>query len=108
MTTQRIQLTINGKAVEKEIDCRQNLADFLRHDLTLTGTHVGCEHGVCGSCTVQHNGAPVRSCLMLAVQADGSEITTVEGLANKDSLGPCNKPSKNITRSNAVSAHRDS
>jgi len=88
MTTQRIQFTINGKAVEKEIDCRQNLADFLRHELTLTGTHVGCEHGVCGSCTVQHNGAPVRSCLMLAVQADWSEITTVEGLANKDSLGP--------------------
>ena len=67
---------------------RHNLADFLRHDLALTGTHVGCEHGVCGSCTVQYNGAPVRSCLMLAVQADRSEITTVEGLARTDALGP--------------------
>jgi carbon-monoxide dehydrogenase large subunit len=88
MTTQRIQLTLNGKAVERDVDYRTNLADFLRHDLALTGTHVGCEHGVCGSCTVQVNGAPVRSCLMLAVQADGSEITTVEGLAEKGSLGP--------------------
>ncbi|HKD36474.1 MAG TPA: 2Fe-2S iron-sulfur cluster-binding protein, partial [Pirellulales bacterium] len=88
MATRRIKLNLNGKAIEKDVDCRQNLADFLRHDLELTGTHVGCEHGVCGSCTVQMNGAPVRSCLMLAVQVDQSEITTVEGLANKDSLGP--------------------
>ena len=82
MDLQKIRLIVNGKPIEREVDCRQNLADFLRHDLALTGTHVGCEHGVCGSCTVQQNGAPVRSCLMLAVQADGSEITTVEGLAN--------------------------
>ena len=88
MAARRIKLTINGKPVEREVDSRQNLADFLRHDLTLTGTHVGCEHGVCGSCTVQQNGAPVRSCLMLAVQADESEITTVEGLADHGSLGP--------------------
>ncbi|HEX9263498.1 MAG TPA: 2Fe-2S iron-sulfur cluster-binding protein, partial [Candidatus Binatia bacterium] len=88
MTAQRIQLTINGKAVEMEVDCRQNLADFLRHGLALTGTHVGCEHGVCGSCTVQQNGVPVRSCLMLAVQADESEITTIEGLANNGALSP--------------------
>src|ERR1044072_9237972 len=88
MATQRIKLSINGKVVEKDVDCRQNLADFLRHDLALTGTHVGCEHGVCGSCTVQLNHAPVRSCLMLAVQADQSEITTVEGLSDKGSLGP--------------------
>src|ERR1044072_8017546 len=87
MATQRIKLSINGKVVEKDVDCRQNLADFLRHDLALTGTHVGCEHGVCGSCTVQLNHAPVRSCLMLAVQADQSEITTVEGLSDKGSLG---------------------
>ena len=87
MDLQKIRLIVNGKPIEREVDCRQNLADFLRHELALTGTHVGCEHGVCGSCTVQHNGAPVRSCLMLAVQADGSEITTVEGLATRDSLG---------------------
>ena len=86
MARQNIKLTVNGKPIEKEVDSRQNLADFLRHDLSLTGTHVGCEHGVCGSCTVQYNGAPVRSCLMLAVQADQSVITTVEGLANNNSL----------------------
>src|SRR5215831_2349998 len=63
-----------------------NLADFLRHDLSLTGTHVGCEHGVCGSCTVLYNGEPVRSCLMLAVQADRAELTTVEGLAENGAL----------------------
>ena len=88
MAMQRIKLNLNGKAIEKDVECRQNLADFLRHDLAMTGTHVGCEHGVCGSCTVQMNGAPVRSCLMLAVQADQSEITTVEGLGDKGSLGP--------------------
>ena len=88
MDLQKIRLIVNGKPIEREIECRQNLADFLRHEFALTGTHVGCEHGVCGSCTVQHNGAPVRSCLMLAVQADGSEITTVEGLATRDTLGP--------------------
>src|SRR3990172_3709324 len=81
MTLQKIKLTVNGKPVEREVETRISLADFLRHDLSLTGTHVGCEHGVCGSCTVQYNGVPVRSCLMLAVQADQSEILTVEGLA---------------------------
>src|SRR5687768_9230975 len=84
----KIKLTVNGKSVEKEVESRQSLADFLRHELALTGTHVGCEHGVCGSCTVQYNGAPVRSCLMLAVQADQAEITTVEGLANNGALSP--------------------
>jgi aerobic carbon-monoxide dehydrogenase large subunit len=83
---QRIKLFVNGKSVEKEIESRQSLADFLRHDLALTGTHVGCEHGVCGSCSVLHNGQPVRSCLMLAVQADQAEITTVEGLADNGTL----------------------
>ena len=86
MTLQRIQLSVNGKPVEKEVETRKNLADFLRHDLSLTGTHVGCEHGVCGSCTVLYNGEPVRSCLMLAVQADQAEITTVEGLAENGAL----------------------
>src|SRR5262245_31180563 len=86
MALQRIHLSVNGKAVEKEVETRQNLADFLRHDLFLTGTHVGCEHGVCGSCTVLYNGEPVRSCLMLAVQADRAELMTVEGLAENDTL----------------------
>ena len=88
MDLQKIRLIVNGKPIEREVESRLSLADFLRHDLTLTGTHVGCEHGVCGRCTVQQNGAPVRSCLMLAVQADESEITTVEGLANNGSLNP--------------------
>ena len=86
MTLQRIQLSVNGRPVEKEVETRKNLADFLRHDLSLTGTHVGCEHGVCGSCTVLYNGEPVRSCLLLAVQADQAEITTVEGLAENGAL----------------------
>ena len=86
MTLQRIQLSVNGRPLEKEAETRKNLADFLRHDLSLTGTHVGCEHGVCGSCTVLCNGEPVRSCLLLAVQADQAEITTVEGLAENGAL----------------------
>src|SRR5262245_52182679 len=86
MTLQRIHLSVNGKADEKEVETRKNLADCLRHSLSLTGTHVGCEHGVCGSCTVLYNGEPVRSCLMLAVQADHAEITTVEGLGENGTL----------------------
>ncbi len=80
----RISLTVNGKAVEREVETRTHLADFLRHEIGLTGTHVGCEHGVCGACTVLVDGAAVRSCLMLAVQADGAAVTTVEGLARPD------------------------
>ena len=86
MGLQKIQLTINGNTLEREADTRKSLADFLRYDLALTGTHVGCEHGVCGSCTVLYNGEPVRSCLMLAVQADQSKITTIEGLATNGAL----------------------
>ena len=88
MELQRIKLTVNGKTVEKEVETRKSLADFLRQDLDLTGTHVGCEHGVCGSCTVLYNGAPVRSCLMLGIQADQATIVTVEGLANHGTLTP--------------------
>src|SRR6185312_2238766 len=87
MTVQKLNLIVNGKAITRDVEARLSLADFLRHDLALTGTHVGCEHGVCGSCTVQMNGAPVRACLMLAVQAEGAEITTVEGLAKRNELG---------------------
>jgi len=80
----RISVTVNGTSYEREVEARLHLADFLRHDLELTGTHVGCEHGACGSCTVHVNGEPVRSCLMFAAQADGAEIRTVEGLAQAD------------------------
>ncbi len=77
----RVKVTVNGRTYEREVEARLLLSDFLRHDLCLTGTHVGCEHGVCGACTVLLDGDPVRSCLILAVQADGRELTTVEGLA---------------------------
>jgi len=76
-----IAVTVNGSRYEQEVGTRVTLADFLRHGLGLTGTHVGCEHGVCGACTVLFDERSVRSCLMLAVQADGHEITTVEGIA---------------------------
>ena len=76
-----IQLTVNGKPHERAVEPRLLLSDFLRHELGLTGTHVGCEHGVCGACTVLFDDEPVRSCLMLAVQAQGHTITTVEGLS---------------------------
>ena len=76
-----IQLSVNGVSYRRGVESRMLLSDFLRHDLLLAGTHVGCEHGVCGACTVLLDGAPVRSCLMLAVQANGHELSTVEGLA---------------------------
>jgi aerobic-type carbon monoxide dehydrogenase small subunit (CoxS/CutS family) len=75
-----IQVTVNGRRYQEEVEARLLLSDFLRHTLGLTGTHVGCEHGVCGACTVQLDGVAVRSCLLLAVQADGAEVLTVEGL----------------------------
>ena len=83
MTGPRLAFTVrvNGAEHRAEAEPRLLLSDFLRHDLGLTGTHVGCEHGVCGACTVLLDGEPVRSCLLLAVQADGHEVTTVEGLA---------------------------
>ena len=79
-----VSLTVNGETVEREVAVRTSLADFLREDLRFTGTHLGCEHGVCGACTVLLDGAAVRSCLMLAVQADGTAVTTIEGLAGPD------------------------
>jgi len=75
-----IEVTVNDRRYHEEVEPRLLLSDFLRHTLGLTGTHVGCEHGVCGACTVQLDGVAVRSCLLLAVQADGAEIRTVEGL----------------------------
>ena len=83
-----IAVTVNGTHYERTVEPRLLLSDFLRHDLGLTGTHVGCEHGVCGSCTVLLDGQPVRSCLMFTVQAHGHEITTVEGLGTPDNLHP--------------------
>ncbi len=79
-----VSLMVNGTKVERHVPVRTSLADFLREDLRLTGTHLGCEHGVCGACTVLLDGAAVRSCLMLAVQADGVAVTTIEGLAAPD------------------------
>jgi carbon-monoxide dehydrogenase small subunit len=76
-----ISLAVNGERVERDVPVRINLVDFLRHELGFTGSHVGCEHGVCGACTVRVDGAPVRGCLMLAVQADGATVETVEGLS---------------------------
>jgi aerobic-type carbon monoxide dehydrogenase small subunit (CoxS/CutS family) len=79
--TRSITVTVNGSRYERTVSVRTSLADFLRHDLGLTGTHVGCEHGVCGACTLLLDGEPVRTCLMLAVQVNGHELTTVESLA---------------------------
>ena len=83
-----IRFTLNGRAIEAEVEARANLADFLRHQLGLTGTHVGCEHGVCGACTLIVDGKAIRSCLMLAAQADGATIKTVEALGALDALSP--------------------
>ena len=80
--TRAIRIRVNGAEYERAVEPRLLLSDFLRHDLGLTGTHVGCEHGVCGSCTVIVDGAPVRACLMLAIQVDGATVETVEGLAS--------------------------
>jgi carbon-monoxide dehydrogenase small subunit len=79
-----IALTVNGKLYSREVEPRLSLVDFLRDELSLPGTHVGCEHGVCGACTVRMNGATVRACLLFAVQANGAELLTVEGLAGAD------------------------
>ena len=83
-----VHLTVNGQPVERPVEVRKTLADFLREDLGLTGTHLGCEHGVCGACTVLLNGEPVRACLLFAVQAAEAEIETVEALASGATLHP--------------------
>lgn len=88
MTKHAITVTVNGTPYEREVDARKLLSDFIREDLGLTGTHVGCEHGQCGSCTILLNGASVKSCLLLAAQVDGAEIMTVEGLARDGVLHP--------------------
>lgn len=94
-----IALRVNGEAVTAAVPSRLNLVDFLRNDLSLTGSHVGCEHGVCGACTIIVDGTTVRGCLMLAAQADGTEITTIEGLADN---GQSNALQAAFTKRNAL------
>ena len=88
MERETISVTVNGRAYERTVEPRRLLSDFLRDDLRLTGTHVGCEHGVCGACTVMMDGVTARSCLTFAVMADGAEIETVEGLGTVDAMHP--------------------
>ena len=88
MTAEVVHLTVNGRDRQGLVEPRKTLADFLREDLELTGTHLGCEHGVCGACTVLIDGEPARSCLMFAVQAEGTDVRTIEGLGDVDSLNP--------------------
>ena len=83
-----VAVNVNGKDYRRSVESRLLFSDFLRHELDLTGTHVGCEHGVCGACTILFDGQPVRSCLMFAVQADGHEIMTVEALGTPEKLHP--------------------
>jgi carbon-monoxide dehydrogenase small subunit len=83
-----VRLTVNGQRVERQVDGRRSLADFLRHDLGLYGTHVGCEHGVCGACTVLIDGRSARSCLLFAAQLEGASVTTIEGLTPMHGLSP--------------------
>ena len=86
MSTHTISLTVNGREHELTVEARRTLADMLRHDLGYTGTHLGCEHGICGACTVLMDGQPVRACLVFGVQADGTDVRTVEGLADGEQL----------------------
>jgi carbon-monoxide dehydrogenase small subunit len=88
MKQHHVELSVNGRPVSLEVEPRQSLADALRSKLGLTGTHLGCEHGVCGACTIIVDGDPVRGCLMLAVQAEGAEVLTVEGVSPRQGLSP--------------------
>ena len=97
--TLEISLTVNGEQVTKTVPVRQHLVDFLRTDLGLTGSHLGCEHGVCGACSIRVDGAVVRGCLMLAVQADGADVVTVEGLTETGEIADLQK---NFVERNAM------
>ena len=94
-----ITLTVNGTQVSRRVAPRQHLVDFLREELGLTGSHVGCEHGVCGACTLRVDGEIVRGCLMLAVQANGCRVETIEGLSDSKELAPLQKPHCSALRS---------
>jgi aerobic carbon-monoxide dehydrogenase small subunit len=87
----KVSLTVNGEAVTAMVPARMHLADFVRDELGLTGTHIGCEHGVCGACTIRLNGDIVRGCLVLAVQADGAEVETIEGVSDTGEVGDLQK-----------------
>ena len=99
-----IALTVNGEAVSGRVEARRHLVDFLRLDLGLTGSRLGCEHGVCGACTVRVDGAIVRGCLMLAVQADGADVWTIEGLSDTGAIADSRTPSSRAMRSSAAIA----
>ncbi len=86
MEQHEISVTVNGQKLRRRVSARQHLIDFLRNELSLTGSHLGCEHGVCGACTIQVNGIAVRGCLMLAVQADGTTVDTIEGLSDSGAI----------------------
>ena len=94
----RTRLTVNGVVVEREVEPRRSLSDFLREDLGLTGTHVGCEHGVCGACTVLVDGWSARACLLLAVQCDGAAVTTIEGLTPPEIVGKVQGETRRIVQ----------
>jgi 2-furoyl-CoA dehydrogenase 2Fe-2S iron sulfur subunit len=100
METRIVRVVVNGKAYEREVESRRMLGDFLRHDLELTGTHYGCEHGVCGACTVLIEGRTARACLTLAAQVNGRSLTTVEGLAHAD--GTLNELQKAFSEKHAL------
>lgn len=100
METRIVRVVVNGKAYEREVEPRRMLGDFLRHDLELTGTHYGCEHGVCGACTVLIEGRTARACLTLAAQVNGRSLTTVEGLAHAD--GTLNELQKAFSEKHAL------
>ena len=92
--SESLTFTVNGTSHSLDVEARRTLADVIREEVGLTGTHLGCEHGVCGACTILLDGQPARACLMLAVQADGAEITTIEGLADGDEMHPVQKAMK--------------
>jgi len=94
MNTVDITLNVNGTSHSLDVEARRSLADVIREEVGLTGTHLGCEHGVCGACTILLDGQPARACLMLAAQADGARITTIEGLADGDEMHPVQKAMK--------------
>ena len=95
MTEGQIEITVNGTKYRRKVEARLLLADFIRHDLGLTGTHIGCEHGVCGACTVRIDGRSARSCLHFAIALDGAEIATVEGMEEGGRLHPLQESFKN-------------
>ena len=100
-----VAIRVNGEDVRERVEARKTLVDFLREDLGLTGSHIGCEQGVCGACTVLVDGEVVRGCLVLAVQCDGAEVETIEGISIRGSLPICRRRSKNAMRCNADFAH---